>query len=61
MYDACSLETDASICDLSGWSDIQWENEGSDPFIVASHPGSIQMAGWTPMGPGAMVEDVRDY
>ena len=60
-YNASSLETDASIRDLSGWSDIQRENEGSDPFVVALHPGLTQMAGWTPMGPGAMVEDVRDY
>ena len=61
LYNASSLETDASIHDISGWSDIQQENEGSDPFVVALCPRSTQMAGWMPMGPGAMVEDVHDY
>ena len=60
-YDAGSLENDASIRDLSGWSDIRRENEGPDPFVVALRPGLTQMAGWTPMGSGAMEEDVNDY
>ena len=60
-YNASSLETNASICDLLGWSDIQQENEGSDPFIVALHPGLMQMADWMPMGSGAMEENVSDY
>ena len=60
-YDAGSLENDASIHDLSGWSDIQRENEGLDPFIVALCPGLTQMAGWMPMGSGAMEEDVSNY
>ena len=55
------LEADASIRDLSGWGDIRRENEGPDPFVVASRPGSMQMSDWTPMGPDAMEEDVGDY
>ena len=55
------LEADASICNLSGWSDIQQENEGPDPFVVALCPGLMQMSDWMPMGPDAMEEDMGDH
>ena len=61
LNNAGSLKNDASICNLLGWSDIWQENEGPDPFVVALCPGLTQMAGWTPIGSGAMEEDVDDH